>query len=491
MIDKPRKDSTSGYRGVSLHKGTRKWGAYIRRNGKRQFLGLFATPQAASAAYREADTKLSTGVPDRRAVLINLARKLYQEHGLYALATDFLNKSGVSEGKLRRVGLNHESLLAELGLAEEYSRWRKASFTYAGKTKPRWTWERAIEVARELVAEKDDLPSLQWCRLKLNGYSQLTNTVHRLGKTWEDLRIALGLPNTVTKSGRRKYFSSRVGARWLGHSEACLSNFFYARGIKHWRGERYSDDFAKISGLKYCRYDMHFVARTGQKIDVEIWGDIPDALSKGRYGVTRSKKEAYHSGCTTFLGLHYEACLSDSKLNELLAPYIGIVEPFQFDKPQDRHIESSHWSDADDILKTCRQIAAEQPDGIFPNEQWLRKRGRFVNRPGETYNTLAIYVQKQLRGTRKVREILGQAAGSTTKWTPEAVIKAWRDFILKHDLSPTQCKGISRRGMANGDVVREGARIYEVARRLKVVDLARSGQPKRKRKVTPNHVEKE
>ncbi|MFZ1964077.1 MAG: AP2 domain-containing protein, partial [Roseiarcus sp.] len=175
MSDKPRKDNASGYRGVSWHTDMKKWAAYIRRNGTRRFLGLFNTPEAASAAYRDADERLSTEVPDRRSVLLAAARQLHQEHGLSALATDFLNKAGVSEGKLRRVGLSHAGLLAELGLTEEYARWRRGTFTYAGKRKPRWTWERAIEVARELIARERDLPTVAWCRS--NGYAQLANAI--------------------------------------------------------------------------------------------------------------------------------------------------------------------------------------------------------------------------------------------------------------------------------------------------------------------------
>ena len=271
----------------------------------------------ASDAYSGPARHLTGEVPDRRSVLLAEARQLYQEHGLSALATDFLNRSGVSEGKLRRVGLSHAGLLAELDLTEEYARWRNETFTYAGKPRPRWTWKRAIEVARELIARERDLPTVAWCRT--NGYAQLTNTVHRLGRDWEDLRVATGLPRTVSKSGRPRYFESRAGIRWRSRPEACLSNFLYARGIEHKRGERYPVDYAKESGRKYGRYDLHFVAQTGEDIDVEIWGDIPDALSKGRYSVTRAKKEAYHEGRTNFLGLHYLDCQSERRLTELLA----------------------------------------------------------------------------------------------------------------------------------------------------------------------------
>ncbi|MEW6596135.1 MAG: hypothetical protein AB1429_01430 [Pseudomonadota bacterium] len=444
----------------------------------------------AVGAREDPNSDTSAGlIPNRRSALIAEARRLYQEHGLPALATEALNKAGVSEGKLRRVGLSHDDLLAELGLANEYARWRSETFTYAGKRKPRWTWERAVEVARELIASHGDLPTVQWCRL--NGLSQLTNTVHRLGRDWEDLRAAAGLSTTVMRDGRPRYFDSRTGLRWRSRPEACLSNFLYARGIPHKRGERYPEDYAIQSGRTYGRYDLHFTSQTGEQIDVEIWGDIPDAYSHGRYAATRRKKEEYHADRSNFLGLHYLDCQSENRLAQLLAPYIGFIKPFQFTKPHDRQIESAHWSDADEMLESCRQLAALQPDGIFPNEQWLRKRGKYASRQGDTYNTLAAYVQTKLGGTRNVRTLLGQADANTAKWTSESVVEAWREFERRTGLTPAQCKGTYRRTHTNHDILAEGAKIYEAARRLGALARAHEDQIGRKRKWTPERVEEE
>jgi HNH endonuclease/AP2 domain len=54
---RPR-DNTSGYKGVSLHRRPGKWLATIGRNGKRIYLGTFATPQEAHEAYRKEARKL-------------------------------------------------------------------------------------------------------------------------------------------------------------------------------------------------------------------------------------------------------------------------------------------------------------------------------------------------------------------------------------------------------------------------------------------------
>lgn len=55
----PRKKNTSGYKGVSLHKRTNKWVAYIRAPGRQTStnLGYFDTPEAANEAYCAAAEK--------------------------------------------------------------------------------------------------------------------------------------------------------------------------------------------------------------------------------------------------------------------------------------------------------------------------------------------------------------------------------------------------------------------------------------------------
>lgn len=46
--------NTSGLKGVSWHKNNRKWGASIKVNGRKKYLGSFDRPEDAHRAYREA-----------------------------------------------------------------------------------------------------------------------------------------------------------------------------------------------------------------------------------------------------------------------------------------------------------------------------------------------------------------------------------------------------------------------------------------------------
>lgn len=52
------KINTSGYKGAFYHSGARRWVAQINANGKKHYLGLFDTPEAAHAAYCKAAAEL-------------------------------------------------------------------------------------------------------------------------------------------------------------------------------------------------------------------------------------------------------------------------------------------------------------------------------------------------------------------------------------------------------------------------------------------------
>ena len=54
---RPR-DNTSGFKGVSWHRGCNKWQAGIGVGGRRRHLGLFDTPEAAHNSYLTAAAKL-------------------------------------------------------------------------------------------------------------------------------------------------------------------------------------------------------------------------------------------------------------------------------------------------------------------------------------------------------------------------------------------------------------------------------------------------
>lgn len=410
---------------------------------------------------------MTAQLPTNREDLLQRLRELYATHGCKALSTDFLAKECLY-ARLLAAGLKQADYLAALGLVEEFGRWKVSNRTYGGKPQQPWSWERVLKAARQTVVEHGELPAMEWFRK--NGQTGLVNAVFRSGHSWEELRQHLG---QFTKSNFRQ---SRNGMRWLSQPEASMSDFLYARGIEHKRGERYHDGYSLISGRRHGTYDMHFVATDGSWIDVEIWGDLPDKLSGGKYAATRALKELWNAGRHNFLGIQFQDCYSDLTLEKVLKPYIGVISPFVFDKPTDHYIETSHWTDGDELLETCRQIAAQMPDGIFPNEQWMRKRGKYASRAGDTYNSVALRVNQLLGGTRNVRMLLGQASASTNRWTPESAIGAWRAFHETHGLAPTALSCGSIDGKYSADVVKQANAIRAAVTRLGVLDEARAGK---------------
>lgn len=58
MNSKFRKNCTSKYKGVAWHKQTKKWRAYISKNKKTKYLGLFKNEEDAAKKYNEAAKEL-------------------------------------------------------------------------------------------------------------------------------------------------------------------------------------------------------------------------------------------------------------------------------------------------------------------------------------------------------------------------------------------------------------------------------------------------
>lgn len=207
------------------------------------------------------------------------------------------------------------------------------------------SWDEIVARAKHVVDKEGFLPPAAYFQKNDNG--NLIHNLYKSGKTWADLRTAVGSFDGST------FVESRSGQRWLSHAEASLSNFLYARGISHDKGRRYPTEYEAFSGRKSGFYDLHFQSRSGDDIDVEIWGDKPHPDAEERYAETRRLKEEFHGNRKTFLGIHHLDCHSDKTLERLLFPYLGEVPPFVFDKPHDRVIESSHWSNADELIETC------------------------------------------------------------------------------------------------------------------------------------------
>lgn len=368
-----------------------------------------------------------------RQAIIEHVRELYLNKGPSVLTFARLKAEGVYF-HLYQKGIKQKEVVGLVGASEEYARYKAVNFTVETKTrvKRRWTWGRVIMEATELKEKFGHLPPAQW--FQQNNAGALVSAVYKFGRTWEQLREEIG----CLSSG--DYVQSRNGLRWKSHPEASLSNFLHARAIQHKVGEKYPEGIAAMSDITYAYYDLHFVAKNGEWIDVEIWGDRPNGHDEKGYARKRAIKEKFNQRNSRFLGIGYRDCFEEDRLTAILDPHIGRIDAFRFDKPTDSLLYSTHWSNADELIEFCRRLAEQQEDRIFPTESWLRKRGSKAGRDGVPYNTLSIYIKKWIGGVRKLRAILGQSAHSTIQWDEEKATERYLAFFNEHGITPGQAK---------------------------------------------------
>ncbi|WP_286219728.1 hypothetical protein [Marinobacter apostichopi] len=372
----------------------------------------------------------------------------YCSEGIASLSYPELKKEKGLYFQMYGKGLKINDVISKLGLEEEYQEYKNNNFTKRvdGVTQRRWTWARVLEEAAEVANQMGFLPPAQW--FQQNGKGSLVFAVYKFNKTWTDLREEFDCFKTSD------FVQSRNGMRWRSHPEASLSNFLYSRGIEHKKGEKYPEQYSEYGDSSYGYYDLHFKSSLGSWVDVEIWGDKPNGHAEDRYEKVRLAKERFNKVNPNFLGIEHKDCFNDDLLAEILDFHIGQIEPFVFDRPTDKVLQPTHWSNADELIEYCKEIAACQPDGLFPTEEWLRKRGKWRSRPGPTYNTVSIYIKTWIGGIRKLRRILGQEEGSTIEWTRESALKEYKAFYQEHGILPGQAR---RAGVGIAEEVKKKA----------------------------------
>lgn len=363
--------------------------------------------------------------------LVEECKALYAQQGFSGISFKNLKKINGLYYRLYRFGINQNALLHLLGIEEDYKIYKKKSFKRKvnGKIQYAWTWERVIKEARAVVKQKGFLPPGEW--FHKNGLGSLVGAVYGHDKTWDDLR------SEFASYEGSSFVESRNGIRWRSHPEASLSNFLYARGIKHNLGRKYPKDFSKFAQQNYGYYDLTILDQKSRWIDVEVWGDKPLGHDEKGYAKKRALKEKYNLANSQFLGIQYQDCFDEERLSEILKPYIGVIEPYVFEKPTDKVIQSTHWSNTDELVEYCRHFATNCPNGKFPTEEWLRKRGKWKNRKGVAHNTLSIYIKTWIGGIRNLRKILGQEINSTLTWDKEKTLIEFNKWYVKYGYTPS------------------------------------------------------
>jgi len=363
--------------------------------------------------------------------LVDYCRNVYFELGISGLSYVHLKKLGNLYNTLYHTHkMNMYQLIDVLGVRQEYDEYK------AGLKK--WSTEKILQHGRSIIEEFGYLPPAEW--LRKNGYGAMVTALYGSDISFADLRDAL------SANEGSSFVMSKNGMRWRSHPEASFSNFLYARGIEHELGRKYPDDYAAYSKRRYGYYDIQFLDKDGNSVDVEIWGDKPNGFNPEFYAHKRKIKERYNRNNASFLGVEFKDCFDEERLSQILEPYIGVIEPYIFEKPTDKIIPSTHWSNADELIDYCREFVKQFPNQEFPTEEWLRKRGKWAKREGEAYNTLSVYIKTWIGGVRKLREILNQSHVSTIVWDKESALEEYRKWYEQYQLTPGTCHARYLRG---------------------------------------------
>ena len=383
---------------------------------------------------------------DRESHYLEALDAVYRSEGFEGLSFNRLNELKLYY-PLYGLGWNQQKICHRYGMTIEEWKLRRKKMQNQSSGRIDWDENKVYEIYDELVQHYGYVPTAVEVRNEFPQYGSIFGVMSQLKITFDDIRgkypeskygpnfnqISTTIDGKPIRGfkNRTRWTESVNGMRWHSRAEASVSNFLYARGITHKKGELYGEEYSSNSDYSRGWFDIHFEAQDGRIIDLEIWGNMDEDYAK-----KRKVKEEFNSNNPNFLGIDFDDC-TELGLTEAFEPYIGIIEPYIFDKPEHRVIQTSFWTDADEVIETCRWLASQQPDGRFPPESWLRKRGKYSDRPGETYNTLGVYIVRYVGGFMNLRRILGESNERHLKWTRESVLVALDEWMEEYETPPT------------------------------------------------------
>ena len=370
----------------------------------------------------------------------NKLKLLYNKKGICALSYKWLSDNGykklynnivIGKGKYK---IKLEDLAKEMNIYDEWKKQRHKLIV--GKVRQQWTLEIFEQKTKEIIKKYGNVPAAEF--LRTNGFRTYITYMYSKNIKMADLQKKYNFKKTKWISKNDMY--------WLSHAECCLANFLYSRGIEIKNGEKYPDEYSKLTGRKYGIYDLHFKCKIGEFVNnwisVEVWGDNPNGHGEIEYAKKRKGKELFNKNIKTFLGISYEDCYNEKSLENILKKYIGVIEPFVFKDERDALFQSTQWTIKDMVIKECKYILKHN-NNILPPEGWfrLRKNGKYENRIINDWeknlkinlNTLSVYI-KQCGGIRKIRNLLSCDNDSTVKWDQSNIINNMKDIYKQYSL---------------------------------------------------------
>lgn len=364
-------------------------------------------------------------------------KAMVDEHGLDVYKQRWLQDNKLTQllSRSKRRGLRLIDIARELGDDRRLAEHRA---TIPSNGNIRWSAKKFDEIARQIIDKFGSLPSVEF--LRQNGYGGFVWQLTVYGPV-EDVRKRYGVQNVKLCDIDGNVYMSLV--------EVCFANYMLARGAKIEQGGLYPEEYARMYGRAWGKYDFHFFATTGdyaaKRISVEIFGGglaCAAQNSKERYFETKKFKLDFHKNDPMFLAIEFKDCYTDSSLTKILQPYIG-NPPVVRSHPLVRSCPTTQISQADIILEECKAISQRMSDGLFPSTQWFQRTGSHTNRQQydwEPSRWAGFLVRLRRVGMAKVREALGQKQIKPVKWTRERFLDGVAAIVQAGYATPSQAK---------------------------------------------------
>ena len=300
--------------------------------------------------------------------------------------------------------LSLKQIASDFGISVEYNNYYRSLITVSSGKIVR-TEDGFHKIAIEVLSMWGYFPSASI--LLNNGFGHFVGLIYQFNKTFDIL-------NKEYHIQCNQHLTTVTGEKLQSQSEVCFVNFLYSRGIEQSKGENYHEDYTELYGRKGI-YDRQFIGKIGiyekKIIHVEIWGGCKNRSKQEEYNNKRKEKEHYHKnkGNIIFLGIEYEDCYSESKLEEMLKPYIGVIKPFNFRNEEERKISCEKWHLIYDIRKGCEYIF-ENNNNELPSISWMRRDKSIVRNDWEICQNFNIinfsYKIDRFGGIQKVKKYI-------------------------------------------------------------------------------------
>lgn len=352
----------------------------------------------------------------QQTYVIDDVRTIVEDHGVQVLAKKWMTDNGYGSlySRTRKFQLNLEEIAKRLEVLDTFQ-------THPKRKAPLFTQQGFDKLVQEVIDRYGCLPAAQF--LVKNGYSTICNRMADYGPSFPAVRERFEVDNIKLQAINSMYLDS--------FAEVCWVNYLVAHGIIVLEGQAYPQEYCTRFGKNSGRYDPGFIPIVGQfqgkHVKVEIFGGVPggDVAQKDAYLKTRAAKEKFHQNDPLFLALEFKDCYEDSRIAEILKPYIG--EP-------DRVIRNERIQDTpatmlsivDDTIKRAQQVCNNTPDGLIPPTAWFTRTGVFKNRE------IAAWEPQQLHGLNLHITKIGRKQISALMVRSQAQI----DFEMNANRSP-------------------------------------------------------